>query len=158
MPQNLIQLPKEADFLICGWNIIIQNHMVAEYTPLLGCIMNIVNDSTSQKDILCQFEKHGISFEAAIECCCGELEENDIKVFAKVIRDNVIYAWMMPNYRVDWNSRMDFAKSLEGRKIASQFIEKIRSCGNWGELYAELQYTSKFSKDMKNRIKEEMKQ
>ena len=165
MPQSLTQLPKTADFKIGGRWIVIDDHEVVSGDGLFSGIIYYVNSPYFDGQILYEFEKHGISFEMAIEECVRELEP-DIKTFARVIRDNGIYASiisdndiytsMMTDYRPDWNSRRDFTKSLGGRKIASQLIEKIRSCGNWGELYAELQHTSKFSKDMKNKIKEEI--
>ena len=158
MPQNLIQLPKKADFRIAGWTITIRNHKVAESSGLIGCIMKVADDVKSNRDTLYQFEKHGINFETAIEECARELEY-DIETLGNFIYWNMNYikvsAGMTTNKDLDIIYK--FAESEAGKKIAAQFIEKIRGCNNWEEIYDELQLTTKFSKYMKERIIKEIK-
>ena len=67
--QSLIQLPKTADIIIGMCHITIRNHKVTGDFGLFSDIMNIIVDPDSREYILVEFEKHGISFEAAIECC-----------------------------------------------------------------------------------------
>ena len=150
MPQNLIQLPKEAEFEIAGWPVIIHNYKVPDDDSMFGSIIWVVNKIDPGRKILNKFEKHGVSFEAAIECCIKELEvDAGMLVF--------FFKWM---YKIR-NSKelaVGFSKSKGGKLIADQYMEKIRSCNNWEELYDELHHTSKFQKDMKNRIIPELKE
>ena len=153
MPQNLIQLPKKADFRIAGWTITIRNHKVAESSGLIGCIMKVADDVKSNRDTLYQFEKHGINFETAIEECVMEIEY-----------DTYALAWVIGRYHdfltieiTDWPAyrriRANVIKSSAGKAVVNQFIENIRSCDDWGELYDKLQLTTKFNKDAKKIIK-----
>ena len=158
MPQNTIQLPKNAEFEIDGYGVTIQNHMVTNYGGLFGPIMYIVTCLDLPKNELVKFEKHGISYEAAIECCVLNLEKD-----AEVLTDLIYHDYDMKRVSKNgtdsnWKDLHIFSKSVAGRKIAGQFTEKIRSCDDWGQLYEEMHHTSKFYKDMKNKIKEEMKQ
>ena len=156
MPQSLIQLPKTANFRILGWSIIIEDHTITNNYGLLGKITRIIVELPVDRQALYQFEKHGISWEAAIEYCTRELEDNP-RILATVIRYYGIDKGVRSDTMDDWNNRVSFSESAAGRKIAEQFVEKIRSCGNWGELYDELQLTTKFSKYMKERIIKEIK-
>ena len=151
MPQSLIQLPKEAEFEIDGWPIHIQNHRVTG-NGLFSQILMIVSSLNSDANTLRLFEEHGISCEMIIEECAKELE-NDSEVLAHVIR------WHCGNLKIKSVLAIDttdaiflFSKSVPGRKIAEQFIEKIRSCDNWEELYDEMLLYSRFRMDVKRRI------
>ena len=149
MPQNLIQMPKDAEFEICGWLIEIRNHAVMLMDGLFGMMMHIIKDEGSDKQTLYQFEKYGVSFEAAIECCAWELE-NGVDVLARAISDKYRLWRALP--KNIGHSEHDFSESAAGRAVADQYIEKIRSCDNWGDLYAELHPTSKFSMDINTKI------
>ena len=149
MPQSLIQLPKEAGFYIVGWDMRIRNHKVTGTYGLFEKIVTIVYDSESNRESLEEFEKHKVSYEAVIEQCAAEIE-NDPTVLESAFFHN--------ENNDDWDDIFNFLKSLRGRKIAAQYIERIRQCGGWGELYEELHPTSKFRNDMKNRIQKEAKQ
>ena len=150
MPPNMLQLPKEADFLICGWQIYIQNHRAVKGYNLFPRIMGIIRSVNSDRQTLTEFEKHGISYEAAIECCAEELEENP-----------GVLVWFISWMYVIRNSKeptVGFSKSKRGRFIADQLVEKIRNCDGWVELYDELHHSSRFQKEMKKRIIKELKE
>ena len=147
MPQSLTQMPKEADFQIGKWPIEIRNHRVTG-TGLFCRIMRLIDDHPSYGNTLYQFEKHGICYEVAIEECARELE-GDTKIFEHFI------VWQCDIADLD-DQTVNFSESTAGRKIAEQYIEKIRSCDNWGELYEEMHHTSKFCQDMKGRIFKEV--
>ena len=149
MAQSLIQLPKDADFRIGVWHIKITDHMIVNQGDLFDCIVDIIMDPRSDRQMLYQFEGHGISWEMAIEECVRELEE-DTDVFAHSLN-------RYNNTWVDWAHSIAFSESVAGRKIAGLLVEKIRSCDNWDNLYDEMQLTSKFQKEIKNRMQEEMK-
>ena len=150
MAQDLTQLPETADFKIGMWPITIRNHKVTDENAMFGSIIWIVNRTDLGRDVLNKFEKHGISYEAVIECCAKELEENP-----KVLDFFIKWMYVIRNSK---EPTVGFSKSKRGRFIADQLVEKIRSCDNWGELYDEMQMTSKFQKDMKNRIILELKE
>ena len=149
MIQSLTQLPKTAKFRIGGWGITIQNHKVKYPYSLFDCILDIIMDPRSDRQMLYQFEGHGISWEMIIEECVRELEE-DTDVFAHSLN-------RYNNTWVDWAHSIAFSESVAGRKIAGLLVEKIRSCDNWDDLYDEMQRRTKFHKDMRKRINKELK-
>ena len=158
MPQSITQLPKTAEFHIGSCPVTIRDHRVITRGGLTGYIMDIVNKTDTDRNQLYEFEKYGISYEAAIECCAQELEY-DTMTLAKAIynyldREGIPY-FDEHNYP---EAGLRFSECVTGRKIAEQFIEMIRSCDNWEDLYQEMQLTSRFHKDMKGRIKAEVKQ
>ena len=141
MPQSLIQMPKDADIMIHGEPIKIRDHKVVSFWSLFVQIIRIAQNWNSNRNTLVEFEKHGISFEIAIEYCAKELEHNAGTLQGVLDMDYT---------NKDVMSR--FSRSEEGRKMADMYIEKIRSCDDWGELYDQMQLTSEFTKDMKSRI------
>ena len=152
MPQSLIRLPETAAFVICGLPMWIEDHKIVETRScafLFSNIMDIIKNEKSDIHTLREFEKYGISFEAAIECCVYELE-HDTDVFAYVLAGKYKH-WKIPPKSIE-KSEINLSKSAAGRMLADQFIEKIRSCNDWGELYEELHPTSKFCVDMLNTI------
>ena len=156
MPQSLIQLPKEAEFKIAGQIITISNRMVVTRMGLFDKILDIVNYPYSDIKTLMDFEGHGVSFEAAIECCANELEWN-MDVITDLIYHNYYTKRVYKNgMDCNWDKIRAFSTGEAGRIIADQFIEKIRDCDNWEELYNEMLYTSKFTKDMKKKIMKEI--
>ena len=159
MSQSLILFPKEAHLEIMGVSTGIRNHRVITRGGLTGFIIGVVWRPESRTELQVQFERQGISFEAAIEECARELEYDE-KVLADLVINHYInrIKWggdvtEMDRYRIN-----SFSESKTGRIIADQYIEKIRNCSNWGELHDEMQLTTKFHKDMKRRILKEVKQ
>ena len=165
MPQSLTRLPQEADFKILGWEVIIQDHEMKNWNGIFDIIINIVNDSGSQRDTLYQFEKHGISFEMAIERCVQELEYS-VEILARIIAwDSFIKDIAEKVEKISGSkctsgciSLRKFSESVEGRATVDQLVEKIRSCNNWGELYDEMHQDSQFNKDIESRIIMELKE
>ena len=146
MPQSLTQLPEEADIRIARKNVTIQNHKVLERGGLTGRIRLIIEDENSDIQSLYQFEKHGVSYEAAIEYCAQEFEEDAVILANFIVRN------------LNERRALSFSESVAGRKIAEQFIEKIRSCDNWGELYEELHRSSRFHQEIVDKISTELEQ
>ena len=158
MTQNLIQLPKEALFEVGKRLITIMDHKVMNRWGLLDTILLIVRSFDSDRQTLYQFEEHKVSFEAAIEYCAAELEHDTDALFCVVYGKYAIQNIRGLGIDKTYYLIEDFSKSVAGRKIAEQLIEKIRSCDNWGELYDEMLYTSKFTKDMRKRMIKELKE
>ena len=158
MPQSLTQLPKKMEFAIAGWDITIEDHKIVDNNGLLNSIMHAVDDPGSDRNILYEFEKHGVSFEMVIEYCVWEIE-NDEDILADVMwYMNVIMELIHTIIGINmWSECRNFSKSVKGREISEQYTEKIRSCNNWEELYDEMQQTSKFHRDMKKRMNKEIK-
>ena len=166
MPQSLTQLPETADLQIDEWPICIRDHKVLDDDGLFGEIMGIVNSLYVDRNELKQLEEHGISFEAAIECCAGELGGNE-----------KIHGWRLLRF-INWHPEdmeechtsyrimdkygdaltLNFSNSTAGRRIADEIVEEIRQCENWGELYDKLHMTSRFQKDINNKIRRKMEQ
>ena len=159
MPQSLTQLPKTADFKIGGWPIKITDHKIESFDNLFDCMLDIIMDPRSDRQILSEFEKYGVSFEAVIEYCVEELE-HDVNMLTNIMwRGDILESVFHPSQMLNtWSKCEDFSKSVAGRKIAEIYIEKIRICDNWGELYDEMHPTSEFIKNINNRIVEELKQ
>ena len=157
MPQNLIQLPKEATIHIAGNHIQIEEHRVRDGYGLIGCMMIIVMDSPHNREILTQFEKYRVSFEAAIEESVRELE-GDAEILANILDLDQDIQREFPGAKSHMNIFIPFSKSEAGRTIAGIYVEKIRNCSDWGELYDQMHWKSKFHREMKTRTKMEMKQ
>ena len=164
MPQSLTQLPQYVEFEIGACVVKIHDHRVVYLGGLFARIRCVINNEFSHRAMLQQFEKYGVSYEAAIECCAVELEQN-AEILAYLIGPEMLVdtqktlgirpAISMKN---GWELILDFSESEAGRAIAGQYIDKIRSCDDWGELYDELHVSSRFQKEMENRIKKEVKQ
>ena len=158
MPQSLTGLPQTADIKINGYVITIRDHKVKYWYGLYYQIMSIVEKSNTNRHTLTQFEKYGISFEAAIEYCVAELE-HDTYAFSELIL--YIYLWKnegLSKNITDYKHKCDvFSASMEGRKIVEQLVEGIRNCNDWGELYDQVNLSTKFHKDIKKRISMEIK-
>ena len=147
MPQSMTKMPEEADFDISLYPVTIWNHKVEQLGGLLGVITGIIRDENMDRNTLYQFEEHGISFETAIEECVCELE-NNTDTLGNIVAWNKMHGKTTETLYKDWDDACKFSKGVTGRNIAEQYIEKIRSCNNWDELYDEMQQTSKFSKYM----------
>ena len=158
MPQSLVQMPEIADVKMTCWYIKIRNHKVVHANGLIGKIIFNAGLTNSDRRTFYKFEKHGISFECAVEYCAREIEK-DVTILTNII-------WWVyeikriryPSAKNNWLEVNKFSESGMGRNIAEQFIEKIRSCENWGELYDEMHPDSEFHKEMKNKIIGEIKQ
>ena len=157
MPQSLIRLPETAWIIIGLGCVNIENHEVKSTDGLIGNIVRIALDSDSQGDTLREFEKHGVSYEAAIECCVTELEHDTSK-----LSDLIFYNYLWNNVggldkRDDYRRKSDvYSASVSGRKMAEQLVEEIRNCNDWGELYDQVNLSMEFHKDIKKKIEKEM--
>ena len=152
MTQSMTQLPETADIEILGWYLTIRDHMFVGYVGLLGSIIDMISVPNSDRDVLCQFEKYKVSFEAAIDCCTREIKD-DVRVLSNIIFWNYDVKKTKDRDTFEHlNAVLDFLKSAAGRKIAEQFIDKINNCDNWRQLYDEMHLESKFQKDMKSKI------
>ena len=157
MTQSLVQLPESAHFIIEGWVVEIKNHRVTDDGGLTGWIMGIVMSGYSNRDSLAEFEKHGISYEAAIEECCCELEDRT-EVLADFIDIWYNSQSMWDNeYTFTWEQIHTFSKNSRGVKFAEEFIDRMRSCEDWGEFYDEMHCGNKFHKDMAKKTMMEIK-
>ena len=159
MVQNLTgELPENVNFIFCHDLVEIKNHKVVSWGGLFGTIMRMVRVSHPDGQQLYRLENHGISFSAAIECCANELE-HDAEILGMVIA--YYYDIEKINGKTPEDNEhiaLEFSKGIAGRNIADWFIETIRNCENWEQLYSELHHTSKFGVDIQNRISEEFKQ
>ena len=157
MPQSLTQLPKKMEFAIAGWDITIRDHVVVKANHLFGVIIDIASDTRVSRGIFTEFEKHGISFEMVIEECARELE-HDANVLAEIIRWEylALKKIMLDGKRM--NLIRVFSNGVAGRKIAAQYIKKIRSCNDWEELYDTLKIPNEFHKRMRRKVIREIRQ
>ena len=93
-----------------------------------------------------------------IEHCAGELEDTQSIL-------ECIFWWHLDLWKKQNGKRMnysagislDFAANKVDRKFRDQYVDKIRSCDNWEELYDEFHHTSRFYRDMKSGIEKELK-
>ena len=120
--------------------------------------MHIVNNSKQEMQQLQQFEGHGISWEMAVECCVQELEDNPYVLTLLTYCYHDVRKIIKKEGSNSWLRILNFSKSVTGKKMAEMYIEKIRSCSNWDELYIEMHPASRFQKEMKNIIQEEITQ
>ena len=157
MKQNIVSLPETADIEIAGKYIIIKNYeVVLTRGGFLYKIMCMVNDSEQDKNTLEKFEDYGVSFEAAIEYCIHEIED-DTEKLANIIwlyddASDSKNRWKQIDDK--WSKMCNFSASVKGREIAEEFVENIRSCTNWVQLHETMNKKSVFQKDMKQKIEE----
>ena len=149
MAQSLVGLPKKTRFEINGILIEIKNHKVTEIMGLVGKIKWIANTKESDRDTLTEFEKYRISFETAIECCVQELENNPIILGSTI--------WWY-DIKTNLKAIIDFSATGNYETYAELYIEKLRDCQNWGELYDELNNKSRFARYMKRLFSKGLKQ
>ena len=152
MAQSMTRLPETAEFRIGGHLIQIENHVVVSAIGLFDAIMYIIEDPESNRDTIQQLEKYGISWEMAIECCAHEIQCNTdilLQVISKHCALGKIKEAVTENAH---DEIINFSKSVTGRIMPEMYIEKIRSCNDWGELYDEMHPTSEFQKEIKSRI------
>ena len=136
MAQSLTQLPKDAEIGIDGVFIYIKNHEITHPGGLFEWLDRIVN-SKNWNEAVVQMEKHGISFEAAVERCVTEIEHGP-----GVIR-NIIGGYNSL-IREEWYSNAKFSKSDMGNTVSELLISKIRQCEGWDEYQDVMQKTSGF--------------
>ena len=160
MPQSLTQLPRTTNFEIGGSDIIIQDHKCENEEGLFGNIVGIIDIQPFEMHALYEFEEHGICFEAAIEECVAELE-NQIDVLALAIYWHGFIDNIPKNDKAiresKWVCIRNFSASVAGRALVDQLVEKIRDCDDWDELYCELHRTSKFHKEMSSKVQKWVK-
>ena len=156
MEQSIVQLPFMAFVKFRVSYVRIRNHKVINHNGLFGAIRTIILREKADRQILTKFEKHGINFEAVIEYCANELED-DSRILADMIRWGYGIRGQIKDgvYMKECN---DFSKSPTGRPIADMFVDNIRDCRDWQELYDELHPQSTFSKHMTKKIHKEMTQ
>ena len=147
MPQSLIQLPETVD--ITGESDLhIRNHEVVDWGGLLYWILTIINRKVWKTSVT-EMEKHGISYEMVVECCVHELEH-----------DTELLTWMMMiHYNVGPNLHLhaEYSERIAGRKIAGEIVDAIRTCNDWTDLHDTMQQKSGFSKDMAEKIREDLR-
>ena len=157
MPQSLTQLPETASFEIGGCHVKIDDHKVVDWF-LFVYVWSIINEVDSDLQTLTEFEKHGISFESLIEYCVHELECKEYALTKLIWHNDLGECSMKDSVAGIWETNHNYSKSVEGRNIAEQLVEKIRSCDDWNELYEEIHWKSKFHKYMKSKIIKELEQ
>ena len=146
MPQSLTRLPEAVHIRIGIWEIEIVNYKIKKGKSFLGFMMDIIA-SYNWKEFVDEMQKHGISYESVIETCAEEIEHNN-GVFANIA------AFHYKALKTHDDSKI-FSKSVAGRRIADEIIERMRQCENWQELYSIMIKESETSKDIRNKIVKE---
>ena len=156
MTQSIAALPKDMGCEIMGWCLDIKDHTVLSVAGMSGMIFGIASETLSNGNTLNQMEKYGVSFECVIECCVQELEE-DPYTLASIMHVHYVFGDIINDDDDSWNHFLNFSKSPTGRTIADMFIDKIRDCHNWEQLYDMTEPNSKFNTNAKKQIKEAIK-
>ena len=159
MTQSIVQLPETAYIRYRGDYLKIENHRVLHLGGLFGMIDHIVNRLESDRDTLSELEQHNISFEAAIECCITELEDNP-----DILADFIFWGYKIESLRnrgvrnANRNEIIVFAGTPAGRDIVGDITDKIRDCNNWADLYDMIEPGSDFNKNIRQKIRAIIKQ
>ena len=148
-------MPKQMSVQIQGWPVTIHNHRVTSKDGLFGRIAVIVRYPDSYRESLAEFEKYGINFEMVVEYCACELLDDPL-ILAGVTWHYNIKTFKHTPSTILWNRITMFSKSIVGRHIADQFIDKIRNCDNWGELYDIMHPQNKFNRNIRSRMTAEL--
>ena len=145
MVQEIVKLPETASISI-GWrDLVIDNHKVTSEEGMFYWAVAVV--AGYDWDVaVSRMIRQKISYEAFIECCAAELE-NDINTLANM-------AW----WHTDMKNRIEcnaFVSSPGGKNIAMEIVEKIRGCDNWNEFRVLFQEESDFKDELRLRFNEE---
>ena len=150
--QEIVRLPENAIITAPEYDLHIENHEVVDTWTLLFWVKKVFRNNALET-VLPQLKKHGISFEAVIEYCVTELEEQN------TLRENIV-SWHFNVYMEieydDKNSKIKYETSQETLQIREQIIEEMRNCSDWDDLRRSFNEESRFSKDMKEQIKKQM--
>ena len=151
MTQNMTGMPETAEFRVRGYLVTIENHEVENWGGLLDimwCVTNVDRD----KDILSKFEKHGVSFAAAIKCLIQETSsKNDM--IARALQRHYGTCVVESEIINQRDKIIVFIKNPQGELMMKQFTDKIKKCNNWIELYDVLDLTSRFQRDAAETIR-----
>ena len=158
MPQSMRFLPIEAEINIGKWVITIHNNRVLNYYGLWGRLINIIQDPDTRENMLEKFDRQGVSWEKASECCMQEME-NNTAILAYTIEANPYIRKINKTADKITTEKINvFSASPAGRNVADRYIDTIRNCDNWEQLYRQMHPTSRFQKVMGCEILTEFKQ
>ena len=153
MPQSMIQLPASVNIQTSGGVILsIKNQKISplttyKYGGLFGWALLIINyrDWVAMTE---NMEKHGLDYTTFIEECARELECNS-NILARIITRE-------SRECVDMSLSTEYSRTDKGRSAAGDIIKKIRECENWGDFKKEMHPKSRFRKNIRLRMMEEM--
>ena len=154
MTQSMTRLPKSAEIQALGNTLVIKDHVITSEWNLIEWIFQVINyqDRDIWNNMVKDLDANKLSYEAAIECCAQEIED-DYDTFGNIIYCHYdIKKYTCRDAEEHLQAVLAGSHSQECIKISEQFMEKIRSCDNWGDLYDEMQSTSKFIENMKKQI------
>ena len=137
MEQNIVRLPETAEINIDNSWLIIENHKVKKGMQLFIWMQGLAKNE-EQYETLDEFEKWGITYEAFIEQCVMELEEDSV-VFQTM--ENWEYCDNYTNDRV----RLDVANTPAAAEIISDMVDHIRDCNDWEDFFELINPESDFS-------------
>ena len=149
MVQNITNFPKNVSIQIDDNGIQIRDHKPAPRWEMFDSMMRAVASKTYW-DLVTAMESAGISYDAVIEQCVDELESPTLKM-------RMWITILVHDIDVFTSVHKMFAESDTGLEIGDEYVDMIRSCGNWGEFYHNMNPKSRFHKHMKRRIRREMK-
>ena len=148
MGQNLLELPKEAEINIKEWRLQIQNHKITT-CHLFYWVSGLIIEGYMKKAIP-ELEGRGITYEVFVEECAKELDENPALLLHII--------WFRYDIQENWKEMRRFTESDAGRIIPEMLINQVRECNSWEEFHKATKPKSVFQKNMKKRIKRELKE
>ena len=148
MVQDIVGLPEKAELKVEDWYLKIENHQVVTKTGglLLWMLHTIRNDHWNEA--VRKMKKAAISYEAVIEQCCAEMENEE----------NI--AWLIGFYSdfyLDGKDRTEFINSPAGMQITRDVIDKIRDCEDWSEFCDVMQWGDNFQQEIGRRSLEQIR-
>ena len=146
---SLQELPRRVRVPVGGVLLVIKNHRVQNESGIFLTVLNAAKSVLWPRSVMVM-ESNGINYGNFAEAAIQEIKQNYGVVEGLV-------GWY---HRIKKNSgnALEFSKSDAGRKIAGQYIARIKRCKNWTEFHKAMKKNSKFQKEMKQKIMEEMKQ
>ena len=163
MVQSIARLPESAKGIFRYHHLEIKNHVVYTLYGLFFFTVLIIRNEDKKK-IVDWFKSNHVSFEAVIEQCIQELEDDHPAARLNMIEAH--YPWSHSNelgfFNVEqwggaWGKIISqFSKTSAGRWIADQYVEKLRTCRNWNMFTDTLDMKGVFQQEMKQKIREEI--
>ena len=149
MMPELVQLPENTHIRSVGrFTLVIENHVVTSRPALFVWALHIMRVGHWDRALL-EIKSSNISYEAFVECCAAELED-DNTVFINTL-DEI--------FRLSYMGHVaEFSTSYFGRRFAEKLAEKLRGCDGWSSFYLTMNGNSNFILDMVEAIKKDMRE
>ena len=148
---KIFGLPKSAIITSDGQksDLVIENHKVVNEVGFTDWVISSLLCHDDWDNVLRQLMEQEIKFAVFVELCIEELKDNE--------KLQWVLAWYDESPEL-MSRANELAYSKVGAELASDIIRTIQKCNSWNQFGKTMGKEGKFYENMKNKIKEEVKQ